>query len=139
MDLSQPATSHSHATWAACTTTTCGAPITEHNARHIDEPEWEANIVHLSATSPEFAEFWSPLEVAEPGLRARRVLHPHLGIVNLWSRNRTSPSAQKAASTFARRAILRRGRCWRGRGRAEAGGGQLEVPLNPGLHSQPST
>ncbi|MEY9926291.1 transcriptional regulator with XRE-family HTH domain [Catenulispora sp. GP43] len=51
-------------------------------ARHIGDPEWEANIARLSATSPEFAEVWARQEVAEPRLRPRRVLHPDLGLMN---------------------------------------------------------
>jgi transcriptional regulator with XRE-family HTH domain len=51
-------------------------------ARHIGDPEWEANIARLAATSPEFAEIWARQEVAEPRLRARRILHPHLGLMS---------------------------------------------------------
>jgi hypothetical protein len=51
-------------------------------ARHIGDPEWEANIARLSAVSPEFAEIWARQEVAEPQLRPRRLLHPHLGLMN---------------------------------------------------------
>jgi transcriptional regulator with XRE-family HTH domain len=51
-------------------------------ARHIGDPEWEANIARLSAMSPEFAEIWARQEVAEPQIRARRVLHPHLGLMS---------------------------------------------------------
>lgn len=51
-------------------------------ARHIGDPEWEANIARLSAMSPEFAAIWARQEVAEPQIRARRIRHPHLGLMN---------------------------------------------------------
>jgi transcriptional regulator with XRE-family HTH domain len=51
-------------------------------ARHIGDPEWEENIARLSAISPEFAAIWARREVAEPQMRARRIRHPHLGLMN---------------------------------------------------------
>ncbi|MEY9913154.1 transcriptional regulator with XRE-family HTH domain [Catenulispora sp. MAP12-49] len=58
------------------------ARLRSNYARHIGDPEWEANIARLSATSPEFAKIWARQEVAEPCLRSRRVMHPDLGLMN---------------------------------------------------------
>jgi transcriptional regulator with XRE-family HTH domain len=52
-------------------------------AEHVSEPAWKCVVSRLTKASPEFAELWERHEVAAPENRAKRWLHPEVGLLKL--------------------------------------------------------
>jgi transcriptional regulator with XRE-family HTH domain len=58
-------------------------------AEHLDEPAWKTLVARLHRASPEFAAMWERHDVQGVESRARRAMHPTLGLLaldytNLW-------------------------------------------------------
>jgi transcriptional regulator with XRE-family HTH domain len=57
------------------------ARLRSNHARHVDHPEWNADIDRLAALSEEFAELWARHEVAEAEVRVRKFRHSRAGVL----------------------------------------------------------
>jgi transcriptional regulator with XRE-family HTH domain len=57
------------------------ARLRSNYARHVDDPEWNADIERLADLSEEFADLWARHEVAEPEVRVRKFRHSEAGVL----------------------------------------------------------